>query len=182
MINSLTWGPIQGGLLGGKVAYHVWCHPEGNYEDSEIVFKIFNTKRGDCKSVIFIEPDDSIASMAKALRDAGYEVVVLTSTPIFRLWYDPRIVNYLILDISMKPWTAFLANEIRYRPAEDAEILEPPLPPEAENVHLYIYESARYPDVMQFIANSKHKWGVIPDTVLARQDLLKESKETKEKT
>lgn len=178
MIDSLSWGPIRGGLLHGKMAFHIGYAEleDDGFEDAEIAFKVFNTRRGASKIVAFYDPPDNTATIAKSFRDAGYEIMVLTTVPIFRLWYDPRIVNYLILEITMKPWAAFVPNEIRYRPDPDNDILEPPLPPEIENANcaIYIYESERYPEVMQFIANSKNKWGLIPDGGPAVEDLMKE--------
>lgn len=165
-LNEISYGTLLGGHFTGVVGFQLELTGEedSGSEVGEILYAIRRHEKGPSKLVVLRGEFTSanaidLQTLVKSLKDTGYFVGAVTTTPKFFQWF--KDVGYLIAETDHPEWIGFEVNEIWYLFYEDSqpEII---LPQTAKIPTLYLVPGGKTSPkgMMAFLKHAKYPWAV----------------------
>ena len=178
-IESITYGPLNGGMNHGVLAFTVNITPNepvaGADEIADAIMLIRKFPTGTNKVVRVTgkfapKNDINMLTLLTSLKNSGYLIIAETDGILFHQWFTFPLsiegkmaptIDWLVVTLNKPVWPGFKVHELRYV-LSGYDQVEPVLPKEVGGMQLYLIPPLNdaIEKSLSWIAKTDHKWRI----------------------
>lgn len=166
-LESITYGPVWGGRNSGLLAFTIDFSGEEPDEHGEVAETLLMVRGFPAPAPKWLHlrgkfPSQEIwlHSFCKAARDSSFWIFAESDGQLWRPWFIPECVNWLIVNNDSRPWMQFRCNELRFH--WDGESDPPAAAPELQLTQFVLIPPEGTPSerILEFLRKAKGSWSV----------------------